>query len=42
MTIKRARVNEGFYLGDDEVGYLVIKTTPQGACFYWESEAFVE
>ena len=42
MTIKRARVNEGFYLGNDEVGYLVIKTTPQGACFYWESEAFVE
>ncbi len=41
MTIKRARINEGIYLGNDNTGYLVIKTTPQGACFTWE-DYFVE
>lgn len=41
MTIKRARINEGIYLGNDNTGYLIIKTTPQGACFTWE-DSFVE
>ena len=42
MTIKRARVSEGYYLGTDDTGYLVMKTTPQGCAFMWESNNFDE
>ena len=42
MTIKRARVNEGFYLGSDTTGYLVLRTTPQGCAFMWDDKDFVE
>lgn len=38
MTIKRARVSEGYYLGTDDTGYLVMKTTPQGCAFMWEDD----
>lgn len=36
MTIKRARVSEGYYLGTNDTGYLVMRTTPQGCAFMWE------
>ena len=38
LTIERARVREGIYLGSGtNTGYLVIKTTEQGCAFMWES-----
>lgn len=37
LTIERARVREGIYLGSGtNTGYLVIKTTEQGCAFMWE------
>lgn len=36
MTIKKARVNQGIYLGTPSSGYLLIKTTEQGCAFIWE------
>ena len=42
MTIKRARVNEGFYLGSDTTGYLVLRTTSQGCAFMWDNNPFAE
>lgn len=37
LTIERARVKEGIYLGSGtNTGYLVIKTTEQGCAFTWE------
>lgn len=42
LTIERARVKEGIYLGSGtNTGYLVIKTTEQGCAFMWE-ENFTE
>ena len=38
MTIKRARVSEGYYLGTNDTGYLVMRTTPQGCAFMWEDD----
>ena len=39
LTIERARVREGIYLGSGtNTGYLVIKTTEQGCAFMWEGE----
>ena len=41
MTISKARVNQGIYLGTPSSGYLLIKTTEQGCAFIWE-ESFDE
>ncbi len=38
MTIKRARVSEGYYLGTNDTGYLVMRTTPQGCAFMWKDD----
>lgn len=39
LTIERARVREGIYLGSGtNTGYLVIKTTEQGCAFMWEGD----
>lgn len=39
LTIERARVKEGIYLGSGtNTGYLVIKTTEQGCAFMWEGD----
>ena len=39
LTIERARVRQGIYLGSGtNTGYLVIKTTEQGCAFMWEGD----
>ena len=39
LTIERARIREGIYIGSsNDTGYLVIKTTKQGCAFMWNTE----
>ena len=41
MTIKRAKIENQFYIGTADNGYLLVTTTPQGVGFIW-SKDFVE